>query len=215
MKVLQLIKLLVAAGRVGAQGSEIADDLWPDREGDLASRSLGVTITRARRVLGRPDAIEVTEGRVSLNPRVCWSDVEAFDRRAAHGMMDGGETAAQAALKFYRGPLLPNDADAPWSVRRRLKLKAQFVGLIASRGTLLEEDHRWLDAIGIYERGIEADDLGEDFYLGLMRCHAALGKVADVIKVYERLKQVLAAGLGVGPSPGAMRLAQSLLPTQT
>lgn len=60
------------------------------------------------------------------------------------------------------------------------------------------------------QRGIEADDLVEVFYLGLMRCYRALGRPAEAMSTYRRLRQTLSVVLGITPSPAAEALAQEL-----
>jgi DNA-binding SARP family transcriptional activator len=66
-----------------------------------------------------------------------------------------------------------------------------------------------------YEQGLAADDLSEDFYLGLMRCHRALGQTAEALNAYRHMRLALAAGLGIGPSERSIALAQTLGIQQT
>jgi LuxR family transcriptional regulator, maltose regulon positive regulatory protein len=62
----------------------------------------------------------------------------------------------------------------------------------------------------LYQRGLDADDLAEAFYQGLMRCHAAAGRTADATATYLRLKQLLSVTFGLKPSATTERLYQSL-----
>jgi len=61
-----------------------------------------------------------------------------------------------------------------------------------------------------YRRGIEADELAEEFYQGVMRCHAAMGRTAEGMAAYRRLRQTLSVVLGVQPSESSEQLMQLL-----
>jgi DNA-binding SARP family transcriptional activator len=52
--------------------------------------------------------------------------------------------------------------------------------------------------------------LAEEFYQGVMRCHAATGRIAEGIAVYRRLRQTLSVVLGLKPSTRTEKLAQLL-----
>ncbi len=68
----------------------------------------------------------------------------------------------------------------------------------------------WEKAMAHYLKGLEADDLVEAFHLGLMRCYRALGRPAEAITAFRRLRQTLSVVLGIAPSPAAEALAQEL-----
>ena len=82
--------------------------------------------------------------------------------------------------------------------------------VLESIGAQLEEAGEWDQARACYQRGIEADELVEEFYLGLMRCYRALGRPAEGIAVFRRLRQTLSVVLGVAPSQGAETMLQAL-----
>jgi DNA-binding SARP family transcriptional activator len=82
--------------------------------------------------------------------------------------------------------------------------------VIENIGTHLEEHGEWDQARACYQRGVEADELVEEFYLGLMRCYRALQRPAEGIAVFRRLRQTLSVVLGVAPSPGAENLLRAL-----
>ena len=73
-----------------------------------------------------------------------------------------------------------------------------------------EAEANWEKAMAHYLKGIEADDLVEAFHLGLMRCYRALGRPAEAMTAYRRLRQTLSVVLGIAPSPAAEALAQQL-----
>jgi DNA-binding SARP family transcriptional activator len=90
-------------------------------------------------------------------------------------------------------------------------LRTRFIRCLISLGARLEACGHWDLAVDCYRRGIETDDLGEEFYQGLMRCFGALAQPAQGMAIFERLRQTLATALGVVPSPASQALANKLL----
>jgi DNA-binding SARP family transcriptional activator len=77
-------------------------------------------------------------------------------------------------------------------------------------GQEAERARRWEEAILMYSRGLEADNLIEPFYQGLMRSYGALGRHAEAMNAYRRLRQLLSVVLGVAPSVSSRTLAAQL-----
>ncbi len=207
-KVLALVKALIAFGGAKVPRKQIIDALWSDEEGDAAEAALDVALARLRKLLGRQDVVVVSNEELTLNRRRCWVDRFAFER-----MEDGPQCRTKSAdrlLSLYKGEFLPTDRDAPWSVRARLRLRAYFSRQVIHLGAELESGGNRREAIALYERGLEADDLVEDFYQGLMRCHLALGSSAEGIGAFRRLRQTLSVVLGVAPSSASNALARDL-----
>jgi DNA-binding SARP family transcriptional activator len=63
-----------------------------------------------------------------------------------------------------------------------------------------EKEGQLEKAVQCYQRGLETDDLAEDFHQRLMTCYHRLGRRAEVLSVYERCKRILSASLGIEPS---------------
>lgn len=216
-KPLSLLKAIVAFGGDGVAQPQLIDALWPQEEGDAARRAFGVALVRLRRLLDVPDAVILNGQRVSLNPRLCWVDTWAFERfvgSAERALGNGGTGAvialAERAIQLYRGNFLPADSDASWTLQARLRLKTRFTRFVETLGLVLEQTGEWQKAADCYYRGLEADDLIEEFYLGLMRCSQALNRPADGIAVFRRMRQTLSVVLNVQPSPAAETLAGEL-----
>ena len=66
----------------------------------------------------------------------------------------------------------------------------------------------------LYQRGLDADSLAEEFHQGLMRCYAQLDRNSEALAVYVRLKQLLSLALGVQPSTSTQELYRSLRETR-
>jgi len=95
-------------------------------------------------------------------------------------------------------------------VKARERLRAKFVRLVETVARADEAAGHWEKAMAHYQKGLEADDLVEAFHLGLMRCYRALGRPAEAMTTYRRLRQTLSVVLGIVPSPAAEALAREL-----
>ncbi|HUF80910.1 MAG TPA: hypothetical protein VMN03_07220, partial [Burkholderiales bacterium] len=125
-RLLQLLKAIVAFGGTDIPAQQLVDALWSDEDGDAGAHSLQVAITRLRKLLGEPDAVQVQDGRVSLNRDICWVDALAFER------MLSAEVAwaidrAERTCSLYQEVFLSGDADAPWAVPMRERLRTRYV----------------------------------------------------------------------------------------
>ena len=209
-KPLALLKGLVAYGGRNVPEERLMDALWPDEEADAARKSLDITVLRLRKLLGGNETIVVSDELVSLNPQLCWTDVWTFEGRTGQAETDPGSPAAAEALALYRGNFLPAEAEAPWTVKARERLRAKFVRLVEAVAQADEAAGQWDKAITHYLKGLEADDLVEAFHLGLMRCYRALGRPAEAMAAFRRLRQTLSVVLGIAPSPAAESLAREL-----
>lgn len=65
-------------------------------------------------------------------------------------------------------------------------------------------------AAEVFLRGLDMDNLTEEFYQRLMVCYQGLGQKADAVKVYHRCRSVLSAALGVEPSSRTEEIYASL-----
>lgn len=206
-KPLALLKALIAFGGRNVPEERLMDALWPEKEADSARKALDITMLRLRKILGSHDAITVGDESLELNPRLCWTDVCAFEDRA-----EKAEQMAEAAvaLRLYRGNFLPGDAEAPWTAKTRERLRSKFVRLTEAVAAYEENAGNRDKAIALYLKGLEADDLVEAFYQGLMRCYRAQGRHAEAMSAYRRLRRLLSVVLGIAPSEATQSLARSL-----
>jgi len=212
-KPLALLKALIAFGGRNVPEERLMDALWPDEEADAARKSLDITVLRLRKLLGSNETIVVSDELIGLNPQLCWTDVWAFERRIAQTEAtegDAGLSAAAAAVALYRGNFLPADAEEPWTVKARERLRAKFVRLVEAVAQADEAAGHWEKAMAHYLKGLEADDLVEAFHIGMMRCYRALGRPAEAITAFRRLRQTLSVVLGIAPSPAAEALAREV-----
>jgi DNA-binding SARP family transcriptional activator len=204
-KTLALLKLIVARGG-SVPESAVLDTFWPDEQGDAAQRSLGAAVRRLRDLLGDPEAVVQQGGQLSLDRGRVWVDAWAFERALARP----GDTAAAEALTLYRGAFLAEVEGQAWPVALRERLRSKFIQAVAQHASRLESAQRDEDAIVWYLRGLDADNVVEPFYQGLMRCYHRLDRLPEAVSAYRRLKQTLSVTLSLPPSAGTEKLYRSL-----
>lgn len=190
---LDLLKLLVAYRGEGVAAEQIAEDLWPDAEGDAAFAALRTTLSRLRRLIG-PKAVLGDVRGYTLNPQVCWVDALALGRCAALSPRDGDERACAAveeALALYRGEFLPGDAHLPAVVAARTRFRALLLRRLVELGARLEQDGRIERAIELYRRGLEIDstalDLARRLEQLVVRSSAAGNEMTVAVMPFEDL----------------------------
>ncbi len=217
-KPLALLKAVIAFGGEAVPESRFTEALWHDEEGDAGHQAFAVAVHRLRRLLGNDELIQIHEGRLTLNPRYCWVDVWAFERlltQADHAVREGRWEASvrplQKALDLYRGMLFVEDSDAPWTISARERLRSLFIRHVGALAGNLRELGRHDEAVALYQRGIDADPLAEEFYQGLMRCYRDTARRAEGLAIYRRLRQTISVTLGVTPSPASEALYRALL----
>src|SRR5262249_9137913 len=155
---------------------------WPDEPGDAAAKSLGAGVHRLRQLLGVPEAVVQQGGQVSLDRERVWVDAWTFER------VLGDKQLSADALALYRGAFLVEDEDEGWPVATRERLRGKFVHAVAQHAAQLEAAQRHDEAIGWYLKGLDADNVVEPFYQGLMRCYHRLDRLPEAVSAYRRLK---------------------------
>jgi DNA-binding SARP family transcriptional activator len=220
-KPIALLKCLIALGGRQVDEARLADQLWPDADGDMAHHRLTTTLYRLRKLLGHHEALEAQEGHLTLNPRYCWVDAWAFGRATARAA-DAWKQAAKEgdfseaialsrkAIAFYRGQFLQAEADEPWVFSMREQLRSRYVRQVEKLGHRLEEVDNVEEALDLYLKVLEIDETAERIYRRLMICHRRLGQHAEAMSVYNRCKRVLSESLGIQPSSVTEEIRNSL-----
>ena len=213
IKILELLKAIIAFGGRDVSESRLSDVLWPDSDGDAAHQALATTLFRLRKWLGVQNAIIRSEGLISINPYICWVDawyVERFFGKSVQSDVPDYILYSKVA-QMYSGHFLVQDADKPWATIMRERLRSKMVRTIVTVAAHLFESDKHYDSAACYRRGIELDPLAEEFYQGLLKNYSARGETAKALKVYDELKSLLLAALNIEPSQVTQTLYKQLL----
>ena len=226
-KPLLMLKAVIAFGGREVPEDIIEDILWPEAEGDAAHSAFTTTLFRLRQLLGIEQAIQFHESKVYLDPRYCWLDVWAFERimgnvdtawrtgRDRDGAAERSREKEQIAkltekaIEMYTGPFLSGDHE-PWMVSIRERLRNKFLRNVRRLGLYWEQFGELDKAVECYQKGLEVDDLTEEFYQCLMKCYQQMGKRAEALAVYKRCYQILSSVLGIEPSPETEAIKRAL-----
>jgi two-component SAPR family response regulator len=203
-----MLKALIAFGGKEVREDQIEDALWPEADGDAAHPSFKTNLHRLRNLISFEKAIHLQEGRLTLDDRCCWVDAWAFehifeqaDTNWKEGQVDRAVKFTQKLIQMYKGPFLGGEIDEPWKVSIHERLRSKFLESIVRLGLYWQNSEHFEKAIECYQRGLEVDDLSEEFYQGLMICYHHLGQRTKALSAYNRCKKILSATLGINPSP--------------
>jgi len=213
----QLLKALVAFGGHNVRTERLTDALWGHKDGDFALRSLHTTLHRLRKILGDDDSVLMEGGELSLNRRLFWADVWAFESAcvactaqvAAGGSDAAVVLAAQRVLESYRGPLLADD-ESVWLVRPRQRYRDRLLRVLNEAGELLEERGRLSEALELYHAGTEREPLTEPLHVRCIRILERLDRVHEALEACHRLEALLKAETGREPTPATKELCAAL-----
>jgi DNA-binding SARP family transcriptional activator len=217
-KPLELLKFIISFGGREINEIHLRDILWPDSDGDMAHRSFTITLHRLRRLLGNEKVLRLKEGKLSLDLRYCWVDAWTFE----HLLELADETfnnenkcraihLIEKAVDIYKGPFLPGDSGKSWSISYRERLRYKFIHYIDKLGCYKEKTGQWNKAIEYFAKGLEVDDLAEEFYQHLMVCLLQLGRKSEALSIYRRCKKNLEATLKIEPSLKTKSIYKSLI----
>ncbi len=214
-KPLELLKLLVtcqALGRTAADKMWIAERLWPDAAAENARKSLDMTVSRLRRLLGDDHTIVANEGRLQLSPELVWTDIQPLrhalseagrrrDAKLAGNKIVMAEAAATvtAVLQLYEGPYLQDEDGPPWLLAGREAIATAVRQALLTADLILDGsvDETLIPAL---ERALAADPASEDLARSLMCALVRRGRHSEAVQVYRRLRQMLSLLLGIAPS---------------
>ena len=215
----EMLKTIVAMGGRDLSVSVLTESLWPAAEADQGRGLFQITLYRLRKLLGDASLLRLADGRLSLDGARCWVDAWMLERictRIDAAAMrrqylgESPEVQAEQLLRLCRGEFLHGDDHLPCALARRDRLRSKLLRALSQLGDQLESSGRHATAALLYQRGLESEPLDEELYRRLMRCCAANGAPAAAMNVYRRCREVLAAVLGVPPSPATQQLYAQL-----
>ena len=223
-KPLALLKAIISLGGRDVPQERLIDALWPDAEGDNANKALEVNIYRLRNMMGIEGSIKVKAGQLSIDPDFCWTDVHALDQvyensvmkimnngtGKASSMSAADARLAERVIDLYSGPFLQEDDDKDWTLQMRERVRKRVLTIISALAGSFESAGEYEQAAPLWSRGIEIDNLSEEFYQRLMACHAFLGRKAEVVRTYRKCCDALSAGLDIEPSEQTTALFKRL-----
>ncbi|MFN2537511.1 MAG: BTAD domain-containing putative transcriptional regulator [Mycobacteriales bacterium] len=209
-----LRRLAVARG-AAVHVADLIDVAWPDGATVRGGEQLAVIVSRLRGTLGAERLPRRDAGYALVAD---WLDVAALDAGlrsciddVAAGRTERAVQTGRASLALVRGPLLPEDPDAPWLEDERASI-ARSVGRLqlVTAEAALATGSAW-EAADLAQRYLDMEPFDEAALRLLMVSLAACGRTAAALTAYHAAAQLLAAELGTDPAAETQQLHLSLL----
>jgi two-component SAPR family response regulator len=217
----EMLQILIALGGRDVHAEHISQALWPDADGDRAQNAFDVTLHRLRQVCEVDGLLLLRERRLTLNSELAWVDAWSFERLVNHcerllgrigevGTMEELLRSEESVLRLYQGAFLEREAQRPWAIALRERLRSKLLRHLGDAGQALEAAAAWDQAIRYYQKGLEVDPLVEVFYRRLMHCFRETDRIAEALTTFARCRAVLAAQLQITPAPDTVALYRSI-----
>jgi predicted ATPase/DNA-binding SARP family transcriptional activator len=217
-----LIRLAIAGGDA-VPVDRLAADLWPDEGGGPgrppadAANAVQALVSRLRAAAGK-DIVSLGPAGYRLTIPPGEIDAWAFEQAVTSArarIADGDDAAAaeafRGALRMWRGSALADVADAPFAAATVTRLSE--LRLAATEDRIDADLAAGLGAELVPELEELAGEhpLRERLRGQLMRALYAAGRQADALGVFEQTRELLAAQLGVDPSPALSEVHLAIL----
>jgi DNA-binding SARP family transcriptional activator len=201
-----------------ATRNEMMEALWPRQLPSACEAGLNALISKLRKTLGAG----VLEGRSSVrltlskdarvDVELAQEAVHRAESQLALGEWGRAWGPSLVALFIAEREFLPGE-DAPWIDEQRRQLaEVRVRGLEAYAGAAFGTGGTELPAAVRASRElVRLVPLRESGYLLLMRSLACQGNVAEALRVYSNLCEVLRTELGVSPSSTTQAVYDHLL----
>jgi DNA-binding SARP family transcriptional activator len=171
---------------------------WPDSDESQARTNFRKLLHDLRKVFPEIDQFLEAGGQTLVwrSDATYQLDVQDFEQAISKAPTIEG---SEAALKLYRGNLLPNCYD-DWILSERERLRQEYLNVLEKLVGLLERERQYSTAIAYAQQLLESDPLREEMYRRLMQLYALNGDPAGVLRTFHTCVTVLQRELGVEPS---------------
>ncbi len=217
-KPLELLKYLVCTRDLVADSTTTASALWPDAEEGAARKSLEVTVSRLRKLLGDDSLVIVKEGKVSLDEHRVSSDLHDFTKAVAEAesVASGRYRKLQVVelgdelLRLFEALPLEQEEPTAWREAVRERHRAAFLRATRTLIAYWEGTGDAVQAIFLIEAALARDPLSETLYRLLMQIHIDAGNPTEAMRIYRQCRQMLSVLIGTQPSVDTERLKKSI-----
>jgi predicted ATPase/DNA-binding SARP family transcriptional activator len=207
----------------------LAEMLWPERPPGTASQNLRKSLSRLNEALPdqplSPPFLLITRQSVQINPESdFWLDAATFldtldfVQEHSHRHLERCRRCCgriEKILSLYRGDfLLDVNCDSPafdaWALLKREWLRREALWMFSN----LAEHYFWLadyhNAYQVAWREVEIEPWREQAHRQVMRSLALLGRRAEALAAYERLRTILSGDLEVEPAEESRALFEQI-----
>ena len=196
---------------------ELIEMLWPDEDADATRIRFRQVLTTLRRTLesaclDQTDLLVADRASVRLSPNVS-TDVGQFeDALQAAARAASSETrlaALRRAVDLHGGELLPGYYD-DWVLAERRRLEEDYLTALHRLTKALADAGQMEQALEYARKTVRQDPLREEGHADLIRLLAGAGRIADALRQFRELEQVLWKELRATPSADVQAMVESL-----
>jgi len=201
-----LIRLALDAGRP-VSGAALADAVWGDQPPADEANALQSLVSRLRRALGGAGLVGQSPigYRLAIEPGdVDANRFEQLARAGADALRNGAQSKAagvlREALALWRGPALADVEDAPFAAATVSRLDDLRLTAVQDRIDADLTLGNGAQVVAELDALVADHPLDERIAGQRMKALAGVGRQADALAEYERMRARLADELGVDPS---------------
>ena len=200
----------------------LADRLWGDRPPKEWARDLSAVVSKLRAALGRAGMGEILSDAASYQLRLppdarvdiaqARQAAEAAERALADGRLELASGLAGEVIEVAARPFLPGE-EGGWVDEVRAEVHQLRLRALEVSAEVQAKSGEFGAAVRALCEVLELEPFREAASRRLMRVHLDAGNRAEAVRVYERLRELLAGELGVDPAPDTARLYLEVLRT--
>lgn len=196
----------LAAHRGQVVHEEKLMDLFWSQGGKKGLHSLHNGVTKLRQTLSKRDLVMRKLAGYTLGPG-CWIDLEEFRSSFAQGRQLASQGAWEEAIPLLRkaetlagGEFLEGNY-ADWTTPLRQNLSEPILECRSLLADHFSQRGKHVVAVELWKRVLLLDNCHEEAYRGLMEAYRALGRQADVVRVYQTCAKAFENELDLPPPP--------------
>jgi DNA-binding SARP family transcriptional activator len=203
----------LAAHRGQVVNEEKLMDLFWSQGGKKGLHSLHNGVTKLRQTLSKRDLVMRKLAGYTLGPG-CWIDVEEFRSSFAQGRQLARQGAWEEAIPLLRkaealagGEFLDGNY-ADWTTPIRQSLSEPILECRSLLADHFSRRGKHVVAVELWKRVLVHDNCHEEAYRGLMEAYRALGRQADVVRIYQACVKAFETELDLPPPPDLQALLE-------
>ena len=188
----------------------VAEALWPRTAEEDARRSLRVTLTEVRKVLGDAAVVQGDTHSLRLNKNAFSGNVDALELLQLSKQTESPSKAQLQQVEIlYRGDLLQGYEES-WVLEWRQRLRDAWSNFALRGAAWCRAQSRYHDAIVWAQRVAQIEPTLDLAHYHILASHIALGEHEVALLHYEHYRRTLQEQLGTLPPTDIQTLVHAL-----
>lgn len=217
-KASDIIKLLALQPGQRLHREQVLDALWPDLDEKSGMNNLHQNLYHARRMLepglsrgARSRFLTFEYETLVLYAGPVEVDYSEFLGLVSQARRQGDAVLYEAAVRLYRGDLLPEDLYEDWTEPQRDEARSLYLAALLELAQLLEQRGDLARACHFLEQAVAKEPTTEAAHLALMQIYARTGRRMEAIRQFQTLREALVRELGEEPDERTRAVYEQVL----